>query len=1207
MSCPTGGLIVIAMRVGDRVGAWTLLRPVGEGAHGATWYGKDGLGREVAIKLLHNAPGPELQAMRRIVHPGVPELFGAGLHPTPYLAMGWSSGQPFPAAADPLIAAAWLFDALACVHRAGLVHADLKPENLLVESDGRVALIDFGFAVNGDGGNIKYAAPERLSGEIASSAADVYSAALMLWEALGPWPLPKDHLDRARATLPEPPGPPWLATVLKAALSTDPGSRPSASAFSDTFAAHGYTIPGPTAGFAARRAPSIDYDPRGIGAAAEASTGDIALYGGRRSGKSHHLHQLAMRSVEAGRTTIVFSGHDPIPEQLERLLHEHDAMPAVVDDADLHLERVIEAAGHALGAGGLLLIDDADQCSARDLHLIDDLARALRLSRVVTRVAAPGLALRPYTPEETAALITEVLGVDVGADFAEAVHDRTDGRPGLTIAAIDSAFLHGILRWHAGRFVVEVSRLIDVEDLALGDSIMLPEHWRDVVCALAAVPSETLTALAEVIERPEAETLEILEEAAVGLVVRRAHDRWSVSRALAPSLAMSPAAAPWHRRWLGRYGTGDLLNIARHLPYEPGLAAEFGAAAVRQLLARDVVAARRLADHLWTATQSPTLAILVVRARRADGDMDAARSFGAVALGRYPQDRTLRVEVAALDLATAPSTTIEALDATGLGLADLDDAAVLRLEALFLSGDHAAVVELGERVTPAAPANDSPESVDRWLHARRHHGQALAQLRRPTEAMVLLRLPADLGRGRAARALVDAALGRLLAHAGRPTEAAEAFSAASRAGSGLGALQRARLENNVGILLHGTGKRNDAVTAWERARLLFDRLGDGNERMRVRANLTVGYTDLGRFDRARRCGEEALELADALGAPDFVALVAGNIGESWLAEGSAQSAEPFLARAEKVAVEHGLTAEAAETARRRALQAVIAGRPDAMTRCDRAIREARTEDLPDELAFARALRAVCLARGANRELAEAEVEKLLSEFHGDRPIELIVRRWLADACLAMGNPERARDLVEPVRVTATNLGLAGLAAQASAVAAAAADALTQSSDDVETMLRWMVLVNRSQTMEELLQRIADGALSLIGGERAFCILRTPIEATVCSREGSNRPGAPSQSTILRALSSAAPVIATRLEDEDFDSARSVALLSLTSVVCCAIQVRGSPGGVLYLDSTLAQTRNIRDVARRVFAMAECASAVIDRQLQLAQVQAPSPV
>jgi hypothetical protein len=278
-----------------------------------------------------------------------------------------------------------------------------------------------------------------------------------------------------------------------------------------------------------------------------------------------------------------------------------------------------------------------------------------------------------------------------------------------------------------------------------------------------------------------------------------------------------------------------------------------------------------------------------------------------------------------------------------------------------------------------------------------------------------------------------------------------------------------------------------------------------------------------------------------------------------------------------------------------------------MTRCDRAIREARTEDLPDELAFARALRAVCLARGANRELAEAEVEKLLSEFHGDRPIELIVRRWLADACLAMGNPERARDLVEPVRVTATNLGLAGLAAQASAVAAAAADALTQSSDDVETMLRWMVLVNRSQTMEELLQRIADGALSLIGGERAFCILRTPIEATVCSREGSNRPGAPSQSTILRALSSAAPVIATRLEDEDFDSARSVALLSLTSVVCCAIQVRGSPGGVLYLDSTLAQTRNIRDVARRVFAMAECASAVIDRQLQLAQVQAPSPV
>lgn len=86
-----------------------------------------------------------------------------------------------------------LASALAHAHGRGVLHRDLKPGNVMVCSDGRIALVDFGLAklsdlatLTGQGeivGTVEYFAPEQLRGEATTAATDVYQLGLLLWEA----------------------------------------------------------------------------------------------------------------------------------------------------------------------------------------------------------------------------------------------------------------------------------------------------------------------------------------------------------------------------------------------------------------------------------------------------------------------------------------------------------------------------------------------------------------------------------------------------------------------------------------------------------------------------------------------------------------------------------------------------------------------------------------------------------------------------------------------------------------------------------------------------------------------------------------------------------------------------------------------------------------------------------------------------------------
>ncbi|MCT4354006.1 serine/threonine protein kinase [Streptomyces sp. Je 1-79] len=132
---------------------------------------------------------------------------------------------------------------LAAAHRAGVVHRDYKPENVLVAADGSSTLVDFGIATDhgsrpGVAGTPAYMAPEQWNGEPASPAADVYAATATFFECLtGRKPftgqniaeLALQHLD---APVPDTEAPEPLRPLIRRGLAKAPGQRPEhATAF----------------------------------------------------------------------------------------------------------------------------------------------------------------------------------------------------------------------------------------------------------------------------------------------------------------------------------------------------------------------------------------------------------------------------------------------------------------------------------------------------------------------------------------------------------------------------------------------------------------------------------------------------------------------------------------------------------------------------------------------------------------------------------------------------------------------------------------------------------------------------------------------------------------------------------------------------------------------------------------------------------------
>ena len=200
----------------QRLGQYRILRRLGQGGMGIVFLARqESVGRLVALKVVHAALAAhpamlarfrrEAQAIARLRHPNIVTVYDSGEDQgTVYMVMEFVPGTGL----DVLIGEGgdrplrsiltWTRDvarALSCAHDAGVIHRDVKPGNILITSDSRAMLLDFGLARDAEDGSLTvsgsfqgsphYASPEQIVGARADIGpkSDIYSLGITLYEA----------------------------------------------------------------------------------------------------------------------------------------------------------------------------------------------------------------------------------------------------------------------------------------------------------------------------------------------------------------------------------------------------------------------------------------------------------------------------------------------------------------------------------------------------------------------------------------------------------------------------------------------------------------------------------------------------------------------------------------------------------------------------------------------------------------------------------------------------------------------------------------------------------------------------------------------------------------------------------------------------------------------------------------------------------------
>jgi eukaryotic-like serine/threonine-protein kinase len=269
-------------------GRYELLEELGHGGMGDIWRGFDTvLDRPVAVKLIRQAsitsPSQaeefskrfqrEARITARIQHPGVPQVYDAGLdtsHEQLFLVMELVDGLPLAACIRPghplpvgwaAAVAAQVATALSYAHDVPVIHRDLKPGNILLARDGTVKVLDFGIAailrpdvtkLTATGnpiGSSQYMSPEQVRGGRLTPQADLYALGCVLHELLtgqavfeadSEYMLMHQHINAAPTAVRElrPDVPEALEELVRDLLLKAPDARPA-----DTHEVHSRLLP----------------------------------------------------------------------------------------------------------------------------------------------------------------------------------------------------------------------------------------------------------------------------------------------------------------------------------------------------------------------------------------------------------------------------------------------------------------------------------------------------------------------------------------------------------------------------------------------------------------------------------------------------------------------------------------------------------------------------------------------------------------------------------------------------------------------------------------------------------------------------------------------------------------------------------------------------------------------------------------------------
>lgn len=1107
--------------------------------------------------------------------------------------------------------------ALAHLHRHGIVHADVKPQNALLASTHglrRALLSDLGLAGmdRTSRGSLEYAAPEVLEGAAPSAASDLYSLGVTLHELLSgtnpfarsaPAEVVRAHFD----------GPPTLRAsrglqaVVEKLLARDPRSRylqadeliEALGAASGTdLQAEGEGLAPDCIGLGTLRGRD-DELARFQDALARSRGGkgtQLWVAGPTGSGKSRLLRRFKVAAELGGVRVLLASGEqglETICRWLGLLLEEADPGEPTIELAQRRLAAACERAPLAL------LLDDAD---------VDPGLRALvaALARTPARRGRPLLvavaAQKPFEPLPerldvgplSAQLAKEKLMEALGPrSWAEPLCDvlvrETSGIPGELEEALRDLAGRKILDRRAGRW--ELDRVRAGRDLGACLPRAAERAAKERVLALAEPLRTTLgiaavlgpeldrASLASIAGSEIANALErqrLLVPAGTHLrfpqlALARAAERALSAQARqgahrrAAELTQDPAARAQH---LFRAGARGCLRAAlsgawrctrNGSPGEASRLYQIACAALRapRIHRRAALLCERAGDCLALAGDSTPACRAYSWALERGGD--AARIWQKIAKARWQAGRFEQV--------------LEALDKARASGADPLAVAVIEARAQAMRGDYERASRLAAEALPLARARGERESATRLHHllgiCAWHRGDGRTAVAEERAAVQIARRHGDR------RAEADARNGlgtayRLLAHYRRAAqETVKAIELYAELGD---ERQEAIAWNNLGVARYLAGEWDRALEAWEK--LGGKKCQTVEEELLTLNNLGYLYRDRGDLPRAKDLMARALgKIQEVGGYARMEAMVRGNLGEVAAREGDLAGAEELYLETLAIARRIDARDEIVETERRLAeldlkRRNFDAAKARAGVALDLAVRAGNRVEQGNLLRVV----ALCARARGDAAAADSAVQAARAALQeAGSPLEMARLDCVASMLeLDRSDAVQAEASLRRARVTFEKLGAAPDLREIEQVQREIEALQRKSLSQVEALTRAAQRLAAPSDPTALLEEVLDQALLLTGAERGFILLN---EGSGPSRVAAVR-GADADATLHisqtiadRVLHTGEMVaIADIVGREQLSTQKSILDLRLRSVLCAPIQSGGKQLAILYVDS-----------------------------------------